>query len=215
MCFYYQPKKVVTTLLQWRALRTGNRQKDIQIKRDYFWTNSELIIRNIKWLRKLYLLTWGPRVQAGHLYNGNNLSLWRSTRRSPKRKREQGVGRSNLFQSNLVPKKDLVGGFRTGTNTTMSPQGSRRGIRLDNGPGWFSHVIKSGGLRSAPGRTFKVLILTFRSVWYMRKCCATPWVTPLDIGMMLLHYVYPPTWHVAVRLPSSLDFILFTTPVVK
>jgi hypothetical protein len=35
-------------------------------------------------------------------------------------------------------------------------------------------------------------------VWYLRKCCATPWVSPLDIGMMLLHCACPPTWHVAV-----------------
>jgi hypothetical protein len=34
--------------------------------------------------------------------------------------------------------------------------------------------IKSGGFLAAPGRTFRALILTFRSVWYLRKCCATP-----------------------------------------
>ncbi len=79
----------------------------------------------------------------------------------------------------------------------------------------FLSFIKSGGFLTAPGRTFRVLILTFRSVWYLRKYCSTPSVPPLGIGMMLLYYTFPPTWHVVVRLPSSLDSILFTVPVVK
>jgi hypothetical protein len=51
---------------------------------------------------------------------------------------------------------------------------------------WFRNVIKSGGFLSTPGRTFRALTLTFRSVWYLRKWCGTPWVPPLGIGMMLL-----------------------------
>jgi hypothetical protein len=51
-------------------------------------------------------------------------------------------------------------------------------------PKRFSNVIKSGGFLSAPGRTFRVLIFTFRSPWNLRKCCETPWVSPVGIGMM-------------------------------
>jgi hypothetical protein len=36
-------------------------------------------------------------------------------------------------------------------------------------------------------------------VWYLRKCCATPWVPPLVIEMMLMYCACPPTW------PQGLD----------
>jgi hypothetical protein len=57
------------------------------------------------------------------------------------------------------------------------------------GATWFRNVIKSDGSRvlPAPGRTFRDLILTFRSVWYLRKWCVTPWVSPLGMRMMFLY----------------------------
>jgi hypothetical protein len=39
-------------------------------------------------------------------------------------------------------------------------------------------------------------------VWYLRKCCATPWVPPLVIGMMLMYCACPPTW------PQGIDISL-------
>jgi hypothetical protein len=65
--------------------------------------------------------------------------------------------------------------------------------------------IKSVGFLTVPGRTFRALILTFRSLWYLRKCCETPSVPPLVIGMMLLHCAWPSTWHVPVRLWTLSD----------